>query len=58
MDSYVDIGMTVFSLTYFFSDIEKTVVDDGCQISPTLRRMSMTTYACLVPAFEVMATVA
>jgi hypothetical protein len=42
MDSDVDIGS--FSSDIFSSNIRITDVDVGCQISPTLRSMSMPTY--------------
>ncbi len=35
-----------FQSDTFFSDIRITDVDVGCQISPTLRSMSMPTYGC------------
>jgi hypothetical protein len=40
MDSDVGIGMTVFSPTYFSSDIGIINVDVGCRILPTLKGQS------------------
>jgi hypothetical protein len=54
INSDVDIGTLlisddVFQSDIFVSDIGITDVDVGCRISPTLRSMSMPTYAFKTP---------